>query len=170
MDSKQAKCLIEEALPELAIRFLERFRQSYRYKSLPERYKPDFEDYYKDHLDRYLQRHLKKYKLPERQRENFDPVTDFYFRFLRNIESYVSLRALRDLGKLRKTTPIDDLSEKEIEKLNLRRYQEGEDMEQRVLNSLMQERIDNLNREFQKHLNTLEKKVFRGMLDGLTVN
>ena len=112
-------------------------------------------------MEKYLNRHLEVFKPLTDTDDNYDVVCAFKDSFKRNMERYVYY----DLKRImRKSTELSftDFDEEAIERLSISKYQEDE-MSDRVHKQIVQERLENLNKEFCKYTNTLEKKMIHAM-------
>lgn len=166
----KTKCKILQAFPALRKYYLTRFVHTYTYKSSP--YGPDAILSYREKLDDRFLKHLNTYKPPPKTDEKFDVVKDFQRTFTKNIEKYIRMDTRREMAnKEYRNVPLSQMKEDEVDQAY---YEESlrkgsESMEDRLAKEMMQERMEKLNKEFTRYLNTTEKIVFRGMLDEQTV-
>ena len=150
---------IANCLPSIIAYFRRRLDASLFYQSCFD--KDDAEFYFDELLEKYLNRHLEVFKPLDKTDDNYDVVCAFKDSFKRNMEQYVYYDLKRILGKRREVS-LDSFSEEAIEVLSTSQHQEDE-MSDRVHKQIVQERLENLNKEFSKYTNTLEKKMIYAM-------
>jgi hypothetical protein len=162
---------ITESLPGLKLHLLHRFLTSLTLKGIAEHRKQDALFEYDTVLDYYLQRHLMGFKVPAKTDDSFNVALSFQDSFIRNMEGYALLNLGRRLrADIYITTPLSHLSEEQVARASEKHREEAESMEGIVEKDLIQRKLENMNRVFCGDLNTLEKKLFAAMRDGMTWN
>ena len=150
---------IANCLPAIIAHFKNRLCSSSAYQSCSS--EGDAEFYVDELLEKFLNRHLEVFKpLPDAD-DKYDVVCAFKDSFKRNMEKYVYYDLRRALSK-RKEVSLDSFDEEAIGRLSINQYQE-DDVSDRVHKQIVQERLENLNKEFSKYTNTLEKKMIYAM-------
>ncbi|MGA2762956.1 MAG: hypothetical protein ABSG17_06295 [Spirochaetia bacterium] len=157
--SSEYKQQITDSLPEIIVYFRRRLHSSAFYQFYSS--KDDAEFHHDELLEKYLNRHLEVFRPLDDTDENYDVVCAFKDSFKRNIEKYVYYDLKRTLSKRREVS-LQSLDEGAIERLSTSQYQE-DDMSDKVHKQIVQERLENLNKEFNKYINTLEKKMIYAM-------
>ena len=150
---------IANCLPSIIAYFKRKLNSSSYYQMYSD--KDDAEFYFDESLEKRLNRHLEVFKPLQDTDDNYDVVLAFRDSFKRNMERYVYYDLKRIMGKRRELS-LDSFNEEAIERLSISKYQEDE-MSDRVHKQIVQERLENLNKEFSKCTNTLEKKMIHAM-------
>ena len=150
---------IVNCLPAIIAYFKLKLCSSSTYRSCSS--EGDAEFHFDELLEKYLNRHLEVFKPLDKTDDNYDVVCAFKDSFKRNMEKYFYHDLRRALSKSRELS-FDSFNEEAIDRLSFSKYQE-DDMSDRVHKQIVQERLENLNKEFSKYTNTLEKKMIYAM-------
>ena len=127
--------------------------------------KDDVEFHFDEVLEKYLSRHLQVFRPLDNTDENYDVICAFRESFKQNIEHHI-YQDLRRIIRQRREVSLQELEEESIYRLSV---DKGEnDMSERVHKEMIQEKLENLNREFGRYTNTLEKKVIEAMSQELS--
>lgn len=170
--SENVKKTLLAAIPSLQEYYLNRYVYTFTHL-----HRPDNEQAtesilrFRENLDTRLLRFIDTYKLPPKTDENFDLEKDFRQKFTNHVEWFVRADTRREMAaRAYRDVPLGWIEEKEMDailyKQSLR--QERESMEDKTIREMQQERMEGLNKEFMRYLNTTEKIVFKGMLDQLS--